>query len=354
MATLSGPDTYYEFRGAGFGPQYVLASAFASHLGARLRMELAPDTAALIARLIAGEADVIAIDFPDPSHAAASALPDSVQASIVRCSSRWLVRRTAAGLAAAINEWYSDDLRHTLLAAADARQKGATQPRRRRQSAVLDRAGHRLSRYDTLFKRYAPTIGWDWRLLAAQCYQESGFDAHATSWAGAQGLMQLMPATAARFGLTPTTVFEPEGNIRAAVSYLHHLELLFADIDHPQERLCFVLAAYNGGDGHVRDAMRLAVRDGFDSSRWQTVEPYIRKLTLPRYYRDPMVRYGYLRGDETAGYVSDILARWRQYRNIADGTPISRPSASPSQSLVRPRSYFELRDSLSDVPSAHS
>ena len=52
-----------------------------------------------------------------------------------------------------------------------------------------------------IFKRYAPIARFDWRLLAAQCYQESTFDPNARSWAGASGLMQIMPKTAKHLGL---------------------------------------------------------------------------------------------------------------------------------------------------------
>lgn len=60
-----------------------------------------------------------------------------------------------------------------------------------------------ISVYDHLFKKYAGDIGWDWRLIASQAYNESHFDTTAVSWAGARGLMQLMPRTAAAFGVSP-------------------------------------------------------------------------------------------------------------------------------------------------------
>ena len=54
---------------------------------------------------------------------------------------------------------------------------------------------NQISEYDEIIKSYADELGWDWRLLASQVYQESRFDPEANSWVGAQGLMQLMPAT---------------------------------------------------------------------------------------------------------------------------------------------------------------
>jgi membrane-bound lytic murein transglycosylase F len=140
---------------------------------------------------------------------------------------------------------------------------------------MLSRQKGIISQWDAYFIRYSSLIGWDWRLLAAQCYQESAFDPKAVSWAGAQGLMQLMPATAARMGISLAQVFEPERNIEGGARYLRHLSEIFDDIPNRQERLNFVLAAYNGGPGHVRDAMALAAKHGKNPKRWADVDYYI-------------------------------------------------------------------------------
>lgn len=67
-------------------------------------------------------------------------------------------------------------------------------------SPILSLKEGKISHYDNLFKKYAQEIGWDWRLLASLAYTESNFDTTAVSWAGAKGLMQLMPATARAMG----------------------------------------------------------------------------------------------------------------------------------------------------------
>ena len=63
------------------------------------------------------------------------------------------------------------------------------------RSNYVSFSGDNLSPYDDLLKLAADSLGWDWRLFASQAYQESKFNAKAISWAGARGLMQLMPAT---------------------------------------------------------------------------------------------------------------------------------------------------------------
>jgi membrane-bound lytic murein transglycosylase F len=69
------------------------------------------------------------------------------------------------------------------------------------QSDFYVLASGRISPYDDLIRKYSEEIGWDWRLLASMIYQESRFLPDAQSWAGADGLMQLMPNTARRFGV---------------------------------------------------------------------------------------------------------------------------------------------------------
>ena len=256
----------------------------------------------------------------------------------------WLVRSTSEQLAQAINTWWHDDYRQRFLAAEQARLKPAARVRRHVRPPMLSRQKGIISSYDQLFQRHAATVGWDWRLMAAQCYQESGFDPKAVSWAGAQGLMQIMPATAQHLGLPRNQAYDPEQNIAAAARYLRELNATFADISDRHERINFVLAAYNGGVGHVRDAMTLARKYGHNPQRWAEVDIYILALAQPRYYRDPAVRCGYLRGTETSDYVRQIHARWAAYRGAAHASKSVMPSGNSQPSRIRPRSDFQLTD----------
>ena len=188
--------------------------------------------------------------------------------------------------------------------------------RRRIFSPMLDAKGGIISHYDQLFMTYSREIRWDWRLLAAQCYQESTFDPKAVSFAGAKGLMQIMPGTADHLGLARSKLYEPEANIAAAVKYIAELERSFSDIREHFERTNFVLASYNGGAHHIRDAMALARRDGKNPHRWADVSPYVLKLASPQYYNDPIVKHGYMRGSETVDYVSRIRQRHAGYQGV--------------------------------------
>ena len=187
-----------------------------------------------------------------------------------------------------------------------------------------------ISNYDHLFKRYAPIARWDWRLLAAQCYQESCFDPKAYSWAGAKGLMQIMPETARHLGLAESEVYEPEQNIYAAVRYINELNSHFTDIRNPEERKFFILASYNGGFFHIRDAMALTKKNGKNPHKWIHVAEYVLKLSTPEYYNDPVVKYGYMRGSETANYVSAIYSRWQKYRGVRNASSLAPTDDVPT------------------------
>lgn len=332
MLTLSGPDTYYNYRGRNLGLQYMLCQKFADKIGVRLRVEVCRDTAEMLRRLADGDADMIA--YPLTEKSLQGTVADS--AGFIYCGTKpvgqavnWVVGRGKPALAAAVMEWYVPKILSTVRN-EESRLLSSRSVRRRVYAPMLNRKGGIISRYDHLFMTYSQQIRWDWRLMAAQCYQESTFDPQARSWAGACGLMQIMPGTAKRLGLPESGLFDPESNVAAASKYIGQLERKFTDIKDRNERISFVLASYNGGYHHIRDAMALAVRDGKNPHRWNDVSEYVLLLSEPRYYRDPIVKYGYMRGSETVGYVSRIRQRWMSYRGV-------RTSVQGAGGLIMPR-----------------
>ena len=179
----------------------------------------------------------------------------------------------------------------------------------------------RVSDYDEYIKKYSKEINWDWRLLASLIYQESRFKPNVKSWAGAYGLMQLMPTTARRFGVSRNS--PPEKQIKAGVDFIKWLDKRFENrgITDDEEKIKFILASYNVGLGHILDARRLAEKNGKDPDKWEhNVDEYILKKSNPKYYKDPVVKYGYCRGSETYDYVTEILDRYEHYKNIIPET----------------------------------
>lgn len=304
MLTLTGPDTYYDHRGYKMGLQYRLCEKFAQKIGVSLRVDVCKDEAEMVDKLMEGEGDVIAYTLPHDYK------------DVLYCASSWAVNKGNRELADSLNRWYSPQLEEKMK--ADEAFLLSTQSISRHEYApVLNKAGGVISHYDEYFRRYAHLARWDWRLLAAQCYQESTFDPKAQSFAGACGLMQLMPATAHDLGLEPEQVWEPEKNIAAAAKYIGQLNYHFRDIRNFNERTKFVLAAYNGGAFHVRDAMSLTEKNGGNPHIWNEVSEYVRKLATPEFYNDSIVKYGYMRGSETADYVTRIHSLWSKYRGVA-------------------------------------
>lgn len=173
----------------------------------------------------------------------------------------------------------------------------------------------KISHYDDLFKKYSKDIGWDWRLLASLAYTESNFDTTAVSWAGAKGLMQLMPATARAMGVPPGKEQNPEESVKAAIKYITATDRSFSMIPDKEERLNFILASYNAGLGHIYDAMALAEKYGKNKLVWKNnVENFILLKSNEEYFTDPVCKNGYFRGIETYNFVRDIMSRYESYK----------------------------------------
>jgi membrane-bound lytic murein transglycosylase F len=228
------------------------------------------------------------------------------------------VRRNAPALRAALDEWLAanaDRVAEEYRTYFEDRE-GFEE---RVASRYLTSETGRLSRYDAMIKDAAADLDWDWRLLASQAYQESRFDPAARSWAGAVGILQIMPATAREVGVR--RLRDPEENLAGGVRYLDKLDAYWRrhlpDVT-AEERLKFVLASYNAGMGHVQDARRLATRHGDDADRWDDVSYWLLRLSEPGVYNDPAVRYGYVRGLEPVTYVALILERYRHYLDFVE------------------------------------
>ncbi len=176
--------------------------------------------------------------------------------------------------------------------------------------------GGQVSAYDAMIKEESAKHDIDWRLTAALIYQESRFLPEVKSWAGAIGLMQLMPETAKEFGVEEIT--SPQDNIQGGLKFLVWLDKRFSEvITDPDERIKFVLASYNVGPGHVEDAMRLAEKNSKNPYLWDNnVDYYLLNKSKPSFYNDPVVKYGYCRGEEPYHYVNDILERYTHYKNV--------------------------------------
>lgn len=228
----------------------------------------------------------------------------------------WAAKKGQSGLTDTINAWlnvYLNSLKSRLIYNKYFKN---IRTKRIAKSQYNSYSGGNLSPYDEEIKKASEIVGWDWRLLASLIYQESEFKPNVRSWVGAYGLMQMMPTTLEKYGLDTTS--NAQQQIIAGANYLVYLEKqLPEEITDSTERMKFVLASYNSGIGHVLDGRRLAKKYGKDSNIWtNNVDHFVLNLSDKFYYHDPVVYYGYTRGEETYNFVIEILQRFENYINL--------------------------------------
>jgi membrane-bound lytic murein transglycosylase F len=265
----------------------------------------------------------------------------------------WAVRRNAPALLKALNTWLAGKRKAGLLGGLYRKyflDRRAFHTRSTSQFLTAETG--RLSPYDDFFRQYAKIPGWDWRLVASQAYQESKFNPRARSWAGAIGVMQIMPMTARQMKINPS---DPRQSIEGACHYLWQLDDTWkASIDSENERVKYILASYNVGLGHVQDAVRLAEKHGDNPKRWDDVAYWLVRKSVRAVYNDPVVKHGFARGTEPVAYVEAILAQWTNYKEfvspgVATGR-LYRPDQlwreSSTSACDRPRGNARHRRSL--------
>ncbi len=229
----------------------------------------------------------------------------------------WAVRKNSPNLKTAINNWLFELKKKTeYYIIYNKYFKNRNTIRKRFISDYFSYIGGKISEYDDYLKEFSAQINWDWRLTSAVVYQESQFNPNAVSWAGAKGLMQLMPVTKKQFGISENA--GPIKNLETGIKYLGWLEDLWTkQIPDSVERIKFVLASYNIGYGHIMDASRLAEKYNADPYAWEgNVEKYLLLKAKPEYYNDDVVRNGYARGTETVAYVKEILEIYSHYKQF--------------------------------------
>ncbi len=227
----------------------------------------------------------------------------------------WGVASGNAWLADSINAWFAMD---------EPRKENAVLLKRYFELSkglppsimTLDLSKGHVSPFDAYFRKYASEADIDWRLLASQGFVESRFNPSAVSWAGARGVMQIMPGTGRQFGASPAQLADTETSIRLATKIYNLLDKsLSSDVPDPVERRKFIMAAYNGGIAHVRDAIALAKKYGLNPQVWDgNVEKALLMKSKPEYFNDPVCRYGYFRGTETTRYVKDVISLYDRVR----------------------------------------
>jgi len=225
----------------------------------------------------------------------------------------WAVCQSSPELLAAVNAFLRQENRSTFFNLLYRRYFVNAKVGRQYQA---ESAGgkNRISPFDGIIRKYAFDNHFDWCLIAAQIYHESQFDPKVVAPDGGMGLMQLMPATARQYKCADP--FDPASNVRTGAGYMAKLRNIFSGPVQPIDQLCFALASYNGGYGHVCDARLLAMELGLNPNVWRdNVEVAMTKLSMPEYAA--RARFGFCRADIVNRYVRDIMLRFYHYQQTA-------------------------------------
>ena len=227
----------------------------------------------------------------------------------------WALRSSSTDLLQTVNSWLAENKEGFISRTYDKYFLNSKNQQVRSTSTYSSLGGNQISVFDELIQENAKSLGWDWRLLAALVYKESRFDTTAISYAGAQGLLQLMPVTLARFGVTNPN--DPAESLRGGVKYLQYLDKFWMErVPETNERIKFILASYNIGQGHVEDAWRLTLKYRKNTQSWKDVSYFLNLKSDPKYYRDPVVKSGYAKGHTAVTYVRDVLALFQSYKAL--------------------------------------
>ena len=169
----------------------------------------------------------------------------------------------------------------------------------------------KISSYDKCLKRACERYHVDWRFMTSIIYQESHFCSDVLGMGGSFGIMQMMPATCASYGITDSSSVEEQ--ILAGAKYISFLYRIFNNKADSTQIYYFVAGAYNSGPGHILDAMALCKKYGEDASQWENTSKYLALKSHKEYYSDPVVKCGYYPGKHTNHYVHEVMNRYNGY-----------------------------------------
>jgi membrane-bound lytic murein transglycosylase MltF len=214
----------------------------------------------------------------------------------------WAFRKNSPGLKQVVNEFVKKNRQGTLVG-------NVLINRYLRETKYVKNStsAEELAKFQgmvRLFQKYADQYNFDYLMLGAQAYQESGLDQKKKSPAGAVGVMQILPATAKDSNINIPDIHLLENNIHAGTKYLRFLaDRYFADDSlDPLNRMLFSFAAYNAGPARVRQIRKKTAEMGLNPDIW---------------FRNAELAAGKIVGRETVQYVGNIYKYYIAYSMVA-------------------------------------
>jgi len=215
----------------------------------------------------------------------------------------WAIRKDSPKLKKIVNEFVRKNQKGTLL--GNILFKRYLENNQWARNALNPEAQKKFQALSELFEKYSNQYNFDYLMIAALAYQESQLDHSSRSHAGAIGIMQVLPSTAADKNVGIADIEELENNIHAGIKYLRFLrDRYFSDpaIDALNQNL-FAFAAYNAGPAKIRRLRTEASKMGLDPNVWFGNVDIVAAKRI---------------GRETVQYVSNIYKYYVAYRLARD------------------------------------
>jgi len=180
----------------------------------------------------------------------------------------WAIRPDTDGLKARVDRFIEANRTGTLL--GNMLFKRYLQDTKYVKNALAEEDRRRFGTLVTLFRKYSDQYDFDYLMVAAQGYQESGLDQSVRSRAGAIGIMQLLPSTAADKSVGIPDISTIDNNIHAGTKYLRYIADHYFDDPEIDDlnRTLFAFASYNAGPNRIRRLRSKAAEMGYDPNQW--------------------------------------------------------------------------------------
>lgn len=292
------------------GFEYNLARRLERTTGISLEISLGKDDPGVVDSLRNGDGAILVLplgSIPDDGSVIHTfPLPDSTV---------WAVHRDSVGLLRKLSSFLTSYEESEAFRRDLERFSPGYGPHQRLEN---EKTYAHVSPYDSLFKVYASRIGWDWRMLCALGWKESGFRLELRSRKGASGIMQIMPKVAALYGVSDIDeLLDPERSISLATTILKDIEEDYVDMAPTSEALMDItLACYNAGTGRIKELRDYCLENSLPCSTWEEMEKAIPLMNESILREETESRLGPFKGEEVRSFVREMGDLYMVFREL--------------------------------------